>query len=67
MENGTELRNPAAFVAKIVDYDGGSYSSDGREIRNSHAFVAKMDSAGKGGGKAKGVGRAHPKKVTRKR
>merc|ERR1711988_868769 len=50
--DGSEVRNPAAFVAKITQYEGGLFTADGREIRNPHAFVAKMDQAtGKGSSK----------------
>merc|ERR1719281_714882 len=51
--DGSEVKNPAAFVAKITQYDGGLFTADGREILNPHAFVAKMDQASSKGSGAR--------------
>merc|ERR1712217_381468 len=41
--DGTEIKNPAAFVAKITKYEGGLFTSACVEIRIPEAFVAGME------------------------
>lgn len=40
--DGSEVRNPAAFVANIRSYQGGLFTAAGLEIRDPQSFVANM-------------------------
>ncbi|CAK0885128.1 unnamed protein product [Prorocentrum cordatum] len=40
--DGSEVRNPSAFVAKIDRYEGGLFTADGEEIRNPSRFASLL-------------------------
>lgn len=42
-EDGTPIRNLAAFIAKVHEYTGGLFTADGEEIRNPRRFLDGLE------------------------
>merc|ERR1712129_650167 len=55
--DGTEIKNPVGFVAKIKNYEGGLFTASGTEIQDVHRFVEKFDQGPNGSLPRKGEGK----------